>query len=31
MREGYFLWVNTPLCNLRVLKRLTTSHLTGET
>nr|DAF37457.1 MAG TPA: hypothetical protein [Caudoviricetes sp.] len=31
MRDPNFLWVNTPLCNLRGLKRLTTSRLTGET
>lgn len=25
-----FLWVNTPIRNLRALKRLTTSRLTGH-
>nr|DAI44798.1 MAG TPA: hypothetical protein [Caudoviricetes sp.] len=27
----FFLWVNTPFCNLRALKWLRTSRLTGET
>ena len=31
VRDPNFLWVNTPTRNLRGLKRLTTSRLTGET